>query len=112
MEWTCRLLIFSGRPDPEWHPVESMVQKLIDYCNSLPPYDSAFEIPDGLGYRGVEFFSNEIKISAYKGKMEIITTNSRILKTDLGRKFEQMILSDSPPEFRSIAMDQLTLDFD
>lgn len=112
MKGTCRLLVFSGRVDPEWHPEESMVQKIIDYCDSMPAYDSEFEIPEVLGYHGVEFFTSDLKVTAYKGKMEIKTVDTITIKNDLGRKLEQMILLDSPPEFRSIAMDQLTIDFD
>ncbi len=111
-KWSCKLLLFSGRPDPEWEADEETAKKVLAYCTAADPYLHEFEIPSILGYNGVMFYNEEQKITAFKGKMEIKKGEETILKTDLGRQLEIMILKDAPEKYRAIAMNQLTTDFD
>lgn len=102
----------AGKKDPEWQPAGQAIKKLLDYCAAAAPYEHVFDIPDFKGYHGVQLHDNKQTITAFKGKMEITTGNKTVLKTDLGRQLEQMVLLDAPEQFKPIALNQLTTDFD
>lgn len=104
--------MFSGQQDPEWKPGEETLKKLLDYCEVAQPYEYPFEMPSRLGYRGVMLYNDKQTITAFNGKMEIKSGQESIVKTDLGRKLEQMILMDAPQPFKPLALNQLTTDFD
>ena len=101
--WKCRLLMFSGRPDPVWRPCEDPVRELLDYCNEAPPgpAPASATLPP-LGYHGAELFNDEQTITAFENRIEIKTPHSTVVKTDPGRKFEQMVLSTAPGKFKSL----------
>lgn len=110
--WKCKLLMFSGKENPEWVAAESFAKKVLKYCEEAGPWEQDFEIPTILGYNGIEFYNNEKKISAFKGQMKIKTKESLEIKTDLGRQLEIMILKIAPPEYKELAWHQLNIDFD
>ncbi|HMT95638.1 MAG TPA: hypothetical protein PKC62_03040 [Ferruginibacter sp.] len=111
-KWKCRLLMFSGKENPEWVADEDLADKILKYCKEAGPWEQDFEIPVILGYNGIEFFNNEKKITAFKGKMEIKSKTKSEFKTDLGRKLEILILKNAPEPYKDLAWHQLNIDFD
>ena len=111
-KWHCSLLIHSGRPNPDWSLDKETADKILEYCKQAPPYENVFEIPSILGYNGVMFYSGNESYRAFKGRLEYSSGNKTEEKTDRGRKLEIMVLKTAPEEYRALAMDQLTRDFD
>ena len=111
-KWKIKLLMFSGKENPEWVTDETFAKEILKYCEEAGPWEQNFEIPNILGYNGIVFFNYQKKITAFKSKMEIKTKDKTEVKTDLGRQLEIMILKKAPPPYRELAWQQLNIDFD
>jgi hypothetical protein len=109
---TCRLLLFSGKPDPRWQPSEEEGREFLDYCKTLSTCENGFASDPPLGYRGVEFIYDEETITAYAGCVELKTPQSTVFKKDSERKFEQMIIRSAPRKIQSLLTDFLNLSGD
>ena len=81
-KWKCKLLMFSGKENPEWEADDAFANKVLDYCDNAGPWEQDWEIPAILGYNGIVFYNGHKKISAFKGKMVIETTDKSEVKTD------------------------------
>ena len=111
-KWHCRMLISSGRPDPDWPLDKETAAAILEYCKQAPPYENVFEIPSILGYNGVMFYNAKESYRAFKGRLEYSSGNKTVEKTDRGRKLEIMVLKTAPEEYKALALNQLTTDFD
>jgi hypothetical protein len=111
-DWECSMLLLYGNSFPVWTPTTDSLKPLLDYVKVAKPWEASFEVPPATGYHGVVLRNGEQTITAFKGRMEIKTGAGTVLKTDLGRKLEQMILLQAPEKYKSIALNQLTTDFD
>jgi hypothetical protein len=111
-DWECSMLLLYGNSYPAWTPANDSLQQLLEYVTVAKPWEAPFEMPPATGYHGVVLRNKEQTITAFKGRMEIKTGSTTVLKTDLGRKLEQMILLQAPEKYKSIAFNQLTTDFD
>ena len=111
-KWNVKLLMFSGKENPEWEVDEAFAKKILQYCEEAGPWEQDFEIPTILGYNGIEFYNKEKKISAFKSQIKIKTKDKTEIKTDLGRRLEKMILQNAPFPYQELAWQQLNIDFD
>ncbi|MGG9961999.1 hypothetical protein [Ferruginibacter sp. SUN106] len=104
--WKCKLLLFSGRPDPEWQPGLQVIEKLLVYANEIPASADTSDFQPPLGYRGALIHNGSYTITAYKGRLEIRNADAIIIKPDEERRFERLILETAPEELRLLAMQQ------
>lgn len=100
------MLLFSGRPDPEWQPNLQVIEKLLGYVNEIPASEGALDFQPPLGYRGAIMYNGSHSITAYKGKLEIRTLDTAVIKPDKERRFERLIIETAPEAFRSLVMQQ------
>ena len=93
----CRVLIYSGRPDPEWELADKDSGYITELWNSFPPADSAPAMPSHFGYKGCLVTSNEGETwYAYGGIISLNKENNKENRFDSGRKFEKFIVSTAP----------------
>ena len=104
--------MLSGKEDPEWTADAAFAKEVLDYCKNAGPWEQDWEIPSILGYNGVVFYNTKTTITAFRSQMQIKTDDKVEIKTDLGRGLEIMVLKNAPEEFKGIALQQLTRDFD
>ncbi|MBK7245094.1 MAG: hypothetical protein IPH98_14775 [Saprospiraceae bacterium] len=105
-KWHCSLLIFSGRPDPQWIPKASMVDKLLTIADCAPISNMNVELPSILGYRGVVLVSETLSITAFKGYLYLTTGHEFETRIDHNQEFEKMILNDVPKKYKHLPLNE------
>lgn len=103
-KWHCSLLIFSGRPDPQWIPKASLVDKLLTIADCAPLSNTNVELPSILGYRGVVLASESLSITAFKGYLYITVSHESETRIDINQAFEKLILDDVPKKYKNLPL--------
>lgn len=101
-KWKCKVCVFSGRPDPVWQPTESVVVQLLDLMENAPLARLPYQVPQGLGFRGLCLFSNDRMITAYNGYLYISDGSKHIVKTDINQQFFMYFLEQLPKRLENI----------
>ncbi|MEP6600634.1 MAG: hypothetical protein ABJB49_02340 [Nitrospirota bacterium] len=91
-------LIYSGRPDPEWHISDRPVASLIRVWSELPPGASNPPRAPALGYRGCAMrCASGDKWFAYGGAVTVVRGSGPFeRRSDTGRRFEKALLRTAP----------------
>ena len=105
-KWHCSLLIFSGRPDPQWITKSSLVDKLLTIADCAPISKANVEQASILGYRGVVLASETISIKAFKGYLYITVGHESETRIDINQAFEKLILDDVPKKYKHLPYDK------
>ena len=105
-KWHCSLLVFSGRPNPQWIPKSSLVDKLLTVADCAPISNTNIEQVSILGDRGVVLASETLSITAFKGYLYLATANESETRIDLHQAFEKMILDDVPKKYKHLPYDK------
>ncbi len=105
-KWHCSLLVFSGRPDPQWIPKASIVEQLLSFADCAPISNTNVEQASILGYRGVVLTSESLSITAFKGYLYITVGHEFETRIDLHQAFEKMILDDMPKKYKHLPYDK------
>lgn len=109
-KWRCRLLIYSGRPNPQWPVNDPVADGWLKLCHEAPmAYDT---VPDAaaLGYRGVIFYRGNDFYYIFNNHIRYMENEQSILKQDDDRKLEKEILSTAPKEIRQLATESFNED--
>jgi hypothetical protein len=96
-QWTAKVLIFSGRVDPEWPLPDSIVDKFISLWKSAPHTTVRASSYSKLGYCGCivcDGCSNEWRI--YNGLVSHISSGTDEARSDKNREMEEVILQSAP----------------
>jgi hypothetical protein len=102
-KWQCRLLIYSGRPDPQWPITESAVEEWLKICHNAPLAHDMVPEAAALGYRGVIFHRGNDYYYIFDGHIRYMEKELSILKQDAGRQLEKKILETAPTDIQKIA---------
>jgi len=95
---TARMLLFSGRPDPEWPVPDDHVTRLGDIWATLTPIAPRSAPPPKLGYRGVELqVEDGASYLAVAGHVTKSQAGARETRADAGRVFERALIGSAPP---------------
>ncbi len=105
-KWYCSLLVFSGRPDPQWIPKSSLVDKLLTIADCAPISNKKIEHASILGYRGVVLASETISVTAFKGYLYLATAYESEIRIDLHQTFEKLILDDIPKKYKHLPLNE------
>lgn len=96
------MCVFSGRPDPVWQPTEIVVDHLLDLLENAPLATHSYQLPQGLGFRGLCLFSNERMITAYHGYLYISDGDKEVVKSDVKQQFFIYFLVHLPKRFENV----------
>jgi hypothetical protein len=92
------MLLFSGRPDPEWPVPDDQVTRLADIWAALTPIASGSAPTPKLGYRGVELHEDDdTSYLAVAGLVTKSRAGAAETRTDPGRVFERALIASAPP---------------
>lgn len=92
------MLIFSGRPDPEWPVPDDHVTRLDDIWAALTPIAPQSAPAPKLGYRGVELHVDDgTSYLAVAGLVTKSRAGAAETRTDPGRVFERALIASAPP---------------
>jgi hypothetical protein len=91
--WSARVLVFSGRPPPQWPLANADALALIEIWNALPATDHAMPDAPALGYRGCVLEDGSGGAWRAYGGVATSTAQSR---TDAERRFERALLATAP----------------
>lgn len=104
-KWRCRLLIYSGRPDPQWPIAETAVDEWLKICHDAPLAHDTVPDASALGYRGVIFYKgNEEYYYIFNGHIRYMEQEKSILKQDEGRSLERSILNTAPAPVQKLGV--------
>jgi hypothetical protein len=93
------MLLYSGRPDPEWAVTDDEVRRLAGIWATLTPAASRSASAPKLGYRGVELHLDDgVSYLADAGHVTISRGGVSETRLDAGRVFEQALLASAPPD--------------
>jgi hypothetical protein len=93
------MLVFSGRPDPEWSVPGDHVTRLLEIWATLEPAPPRAASAPKLGYRGVEF-SLDAGESYLADAGHVTRSRGGVSETriDAGRVFERALIASAPPD--------------
>ncbi len=103
-KWRCRLLIYSGRPDPQWPITEAVVDEWLKVCLDAPLANDTVPDAAALGYRGVIFYKGNDYYYIFNGHIRYMEQEKSILKRDEGRKLERRILDTAPKPVQELGV--------
>lgn len=102
-KWKCRLLIYSGRPDPQWPIAETIAGEWQKACHDAPLANDTVPDAAALGYRGVLFYLGNDYYYVFNGHIRYMEQEGNIMKQDEGRKLEKEILQTAPDPIQELA---------
>lgn len=96
--WIAGVYIYSGRRDPSWPASASLVRKLQDLWETLPPWPEKRDAA-GLGYRGAFLRGPDRREwLAFKGTVSLTTSSGSESRADHNREFERSLLNSAPTD--------------
>lgn len=109
---TCTLLIFSGRPNPEWSIDDEAVQRsLLDRLDHLPTRSPAPEPPSRLGYQGCRFQIDGADWSVQQGIVRQHQPGNPRTLIDTDRTIERALLRSAPASYSALIDGLLASEF-
>src|SRR5215208_5299024 len=97
-EWSARVLVFSGRPDPTWSVAEAVATELYALWVALSPWSGTPPTPPPLGYRGCILRAPDGREwIAFGGVVTLATPEGVEVRSDAERAFERRLLNTAPP---------------
>lgn len=102
-KWRCRLLIYSGRPNPQWPVNDQLAEEWLKLCHDAPATNDTVPDAAALGYRGVIFYRGNDYYYIFNNHIRYMEQEQSILKQDDGRALEKKILSTAPEGIRELA---------
>lgn len=102
-KWRCRLLIFSGRPDPQWPVSDEQAEGWLNSMVQAP--QEKVDVPDAsaLGYRGVVLYRGNDYYYLFDGHIRYLENEKSVIKADAGRTLENIMLQTAPAEIQKLA---------
>lgn len=92
------MLLFSGRPDPEWAVTGDHVTRLAEIWAALKPAAPRSDSAPKLGYRGVELQTDDgASYLAAAGYVTHSRAGASETRVDAGRVFERAVIASAPP---------------
>lgn len=82
------MLVYSGRPDPEWPVEDILAEKWLNIYREAPQVSEPVPETVVLGYRGIQFYGGGEYYTVSNGYIR----HNNTLKQDAGRKLEKTIL--------------------
>jgi hypothetical protein len=96
--YTAGVLVFSGRPNPEWKLSEEKFTTILSLFDSLESITGSFQSESILGYSGCYVKSSDgaLQFNVYNGKAELTFGANKRLKADKERTLEKEIIGTAP----------------
>lgn len=95
-DWIAGVYLYSGRRDPTWPASKSLVSKLQELWETLPPSPEN-PVPSGLGYRGAFLrASNNREWLAFRGIVSLTAPSGSESRKDPNHQFERSLLNSAP----------------
>lgn len=95
-DWIAGIHIYSGRRDPSWPVSKTVVERLQEIWDAMPPV-SEKPSPPGLGYRGAFLRApDKREWLAFNGAVTLESPAAVESRRDLARKFENALLASAP----------------
>jgi hypothetical protein len=92
------MLVFSGRPDPEWTVTVDQVRRLDEIWAALGPAPPRSPSAPKLGYRGVELHLDDgSSYLASAGQVTKTLSGASETRVDPDRRFERVLIATAPP---------------
>lgn len=108
----CTLLIFSGRPNPEWIIDDESVQNsLLALIQRLPARQPAPEMPSILGYQGCRFQIDGVQWSVRQGIVRQGQPGNLHFFSDPDHQLEKALLRTAPASYSTLADSLLASEF-
>jgi len=98
-KWYCRILVYSGLPDPYWEISDSLAKSILLDFDSLPFAEEETFEETLTGYRGCILKSDDGRLwRAFNGLIELNDRGKISFRSDKDRSFERNILTTAPPD--------------
>lgn len=98
-KWFCRILVYSGLPDPYWEIPDTRAESILLDFDSLPLAQGETFDETLTGYRGCLLKSGDGRVwRAFNGLIELNDNGKISFRRDENRLFERNILMTAPPD--------------
>jgi len=98
-KWYCRILVYSGLPDPYWEISGTLAESILLDFDSLPFAEEETFDETLTGYRGCILKSDDGRLwRAFNGLIELNDSGKISFRRDKDRSFERNILMTAPPD--------------
>jgi hypothetical protein len=95
-QWQCRLLIFSGRPNPVWPVAEEQAQLWQAAAEAAAPHHQQSAGHGKLGYQGVVLDGPGVRYVFFEGRIACSYGEPTVYNADIGRALEKAIIKSMP----------------
>ena len=90
------VLIYSGRPDPQWQLTKSEAEHFLALFNNSINSETEATIPSILGYKGMRLMSAQKQFLLHNGLITCFEQGHRSSKRDAEKNIEKYLLSTAP----------------
>lgn len=95
--WLAEVMLFSGRPNPQWRLKKKDADRFLEYWESAPLSASDTEQSSRLGYNGCRIsIDKDTYWLINNGQITFFNGKNTVYKTDEAKKAEKWILSTAP----------------
>ncbi len=104
--WTASVLLFSGRPNPEWVLTELQQKEWMQLWQQAPLSNTDVEEPSILGYTGCKLYFNEHSHwQLYNGCVSFFEYGKITSKKEDEKRMELFLLNTAPEEVKAALRD-------
>ncbi len=101
-EWKAILLIFSGRPDPQWALNKNEIENFMRLWNAAGGSDRHVHIPSLDGYKGIRLIHNNTEWVVHDSVITCFESGKSISRKDDKNKIENLLISSAPADIRQL----------
>lgn len=102
METKVSVLVFSGRPDPQWVLNSKQAEGFMQLWDRAAMAFSEVVLPSKDGYKGLRIVSGDRIWFVYGGLATAYEEGRKISKVDKGSALEKLLLDSAPQEIKSL----------
>ena len=101
-DWKVIALIYSGKPDPQWHLTEMQADHFLNLFSRAADSRNDVVIPSILGYKGLRLLSHKKQFLIYNGTITLLEKGLSSSKKDEGKNIEKYLLKTAPKKISDL----------
>ncbi len=101
-EWKAILLIFSGRPDPQWILNKYEIEDFMRLWSAAGDSAQQVGIPSNEGYKGIRLIHKNTEWVVHDSIITCFENGKSISRKDNENKIENLLKSSAPAEIRQL----------